>query len=167
MNNSPDSTPVGQAMIEVCTFLVNEHCFAILSSNVEEVLETDDITRVPLAIKEVAGLIHLRGHIVPVINMRERLSVGLSQKKHGKLLIIRVQNDWYALLVDTVLEIKLIPTDRIEPPSVQHPHVDTDARTGIFAGENMLVHLLHPESIVQCLLKNRRPLPFPSTASSS
>lgn len=158
------------ADLEVCEFLVDGHCFAVSSSLVAEVLHAGSITPVPLATEAVAGLIHLRGQIVPVIDMQRRLSLGDGIATGGGLLVVRLGGDHYALRVDDVLDVEQIPADRIEPPSGSLVDPATDPRSGVFAGDERLVHLLDPQRIVHSLLRPRvspaaRP-PAPKQGSS-
>lgn len=141
--------------LDACAFLVGGHCFAVPSSLVAEVLHVGILTPVPLATDAVAGLIHLRGQIVPVIDMRRRLGLGESITEGSDLLVVRLGDDHYALLVDEVLDVDRIPTDHIEPPSGSLIEPAADPRTGVFAGEDRLVHLLDPQRIVHSLLRPR------------
>ncbi|MDA1039202.1 MAG: chemotaxis protein CheW [Planctomycetota bacterium] len=141
--------------LEACGFLVGGHCFAVPSAQVAEVLHAGSITPVPLAADAIAGLIHLRGQIVPVIDMRLRLGLGDAPVSGGGLLVVRLGDDRYALRVDEVLDVERIPTDRIEPPSGSLVDLTTDPRTGVFAGHQQLVHLLDPQRIVNALLRPR------------
>ncbi|MFM8706131.1 MAG: chemotaxis protein CheW [Planctomycetia bacterium] len=143
------------ATLEACGFLVGSHRFAIPSSSVAEVQHASGVTAVPLAPDAVAGLIHLRGRIAPVIDMRRRLAIGGDGKAARDLLVMELDDDLYALLVDEVLDVELIPTDRLEPPSGTFADAEGDPRTGVFAAAGWLVHLLDPHRIVQPLLRPR------------
>lgn len=143
------------ATLEACGFLVGSHRFAIPSSSVAEVLHAAGLTAVPLAPDAIAGLIHLRGRIVPVIDMRRRLAIGGDGRAARDLLVMRLHDDLYAMLVDEVLDVELIPTDRLEPPSGAFADAAGDPRMGVFAAAGWLVHLLDPQRIVQPLLRPR------------
>lgn len=149
---SPATAPID---LDACAFLVGGHCFAVPSSLVAEVLHAGSLTPVPLAIDAVAGLIHLRGQIVPVIDMRRRLGLGEGLAAGSDLLVVRLGGDHYALLVDEVLDVNRIPADQIEPPSGSLIEPAADPRTGVFADEDRLVHLLDPQRIVHSLLRPR------------
>ena len=56
--------------IEVCTFHVADLLMGIEVHKVQEVLQTQYITRVPLADSTVAGLVNLRGQIVTAVDLR-------------------------------------------------------------------------------------------------
>jgi purine-binding chemotaxis protein CheW len=58
---------------QYCTFVLDGHLFGVPVASVQEVLREQELTPVPLAAPEVAGLINLRGQIVVTLDMRRRL----------------------------------------------------------------------------------------------
>ena len=60
---------------QFCTFVLDGHLFGVPVSAVQEVLRAQDLTAVPLAPAEVAGLINLRGQIVTTLDLRGRLGL--------------------------------------------------------------------------------------------
>ena len=149
-----------------CCFLVGSDCFAVASAAVAEVLRDGKIACVPHAPEAVIGLIHLRGRIVPVIDMRRRLGLtAAAPSAHRTHLVIRLHDDWYSLLVDEMLDVIEVPEDRIEHPS--RPVADTphDAVIGAFAGQGRLVHVLDPQRIVQLTVRQREQSPHKQGAT--
>ncbi|NBT12638.1 MAG: purine-binding chemotaxis protein CheW [Planctomycetia bacterium] len=147
-------------VVEVCAFRVGEHCFAIASAGVAEVLSSAAIAPVPLAPPAIVGLLHLRGRIVPVIDMRQ--SLGLPDRPPAAAsthLVIRLADDWYSLLVDEVLDVQTVGADRIEHPGKPVGGPAADAVTGVYADAHRLVHLVDPERVVQALHRQRT-VPF-------
>jgi purine-binding chemotaxis protein CheW len=120
------------------------------------VLHDSRITRVPQAPPAVLGLLHLRGRIVPVIDMRRRLgfpeAAGAAARTH---LVLRLNDDWYSLLVDEMLDVVEVPEDRIERPSLMAADRPTDAVVGVYADAGRLVHFLDPQRIVNALARQR------------
>ena len=144
---------------EACAFRVGEHSFAVDSGCVAEVLHAARLTPVPLAPEAIAGLLHLRGRIVPVIDVRRRLGLPAAAAETPRTnLVIQLGEDSYSLLVDEVLDVQAIPLDRIEPTAAGAERA-ANAVTGVFAAETRLIHLLDPERLVQSLIK-QRPTPF-------
>ena len=64
------------------TMSIGSQMFGIPVLNVQDVLGSQQITRVPLAPPEVAGSLNLRGRIVTAIDVRLRL--GMPKKEDGK-----------------------------------------------------------------------------------
>ncbi len=137
-------------------FVVADHCFAIDSALVAEVLNAAALTLVPLAPEAIVGLLHLRGRIVPVIDMRRRLGFApaAADAPHNHL-VLRLDDGWYSLLVDEVLDVQAFAAARLEHPTQPAAEAATDAVTGIFADAERLVHFLDPQRIVQSLFRQR------------
>jgi purine-binding chemotaxis protein CheW len=141
-----------------CCFLVGDDCFAVGSDGVAEVLRDGRITHVPHAPEAVLGLIHLRGRIVPVIDMRRRLGLNATEPPAGRThLVLRLHDDWYSLLVDEMLDVIEVAEDAIEHPSKPSADSAHDAVTGVYAGADRLVHFLDPQRIVHSLARQREP----------
>jgi purine-binding chemotaxis protein CheW len=141
-----------------CCFLVGDECFAVASATVAEVIRDGRITRVPQAPEAVLGLLHLRGRIVPVIDMRRRLGFPPASVDSGRThLVLLLNDDWYSLLVDEMLDVAEVAAEMVERPSP--PAVDSplDAVTGVFAAPGRLVHFLDPQRIVNGLGRQREP----------
>lgn len=148
-----------------CTFRVGADCFALESEGVAEVLRAGRLTAVPLAPPDVLGLVHLRGRIVPIIDLARRLGIVSSGGAAATHLVIRLQDDWYGLLVDEMLDVIDIPRDRIEHPTSAAIDVGGEALIGVFADEDRLVHLLDPQRMIQSLGR-QRPQPLAKNGAS-
>jgi len=143
-------------VIRSCTFRVGGDCFAIDADRVTEVIRESRVIRVPLAPEGVLGLVHLRGRIVPIIDLAGRLGIPrVPSRATGTHLVVAVQGDHYGMLVDEMLDVIDIPTDRVEHPT--DAAVSHEAVVGVFAASEGLVHLLDPERMIQSLVRPRTP----------
>jgi purine-binding chemotaxis protein CheW len=139
-----------------CCFLVGTDCFAVAADGVAEVLHDTRITRVPHAAPAVLGLVHLRGRIVPVIDMRRRLGFAEADASASRThLVLRLNDDWYSLLVDDMLDVIEVPEEGIERPSAADADGPIDAVVGVHADDGRLVHVLDPQRIVSTLSRQR------------
>jgi purine-binding chemotaxis protein CheW len=144
------------AAFDACSFRAGPHCFAVDSACVAEVLHSARLTPVPLSPAAVAGLLHLRGRIVPVIDIRRRLGLEPGEPDVAQTnLVLRLGDDWVSLLVDEVLDVQVVPLDEVERTATTAASPATDAVVGVFATEAGLVHVLDPVRLVQSLLKQR------------
>jgi purine-binding chemotaxis protein CheW len=134
-----------------CTFRVGNACFAVPADGVVEVLRAGHATRVPLAPAGILGLVHLRGRIVPVVDPAARLGVDRPSPNRATLLVIALQDDWYALVIDEMHDVVEIPADAVEQTN---PGGDgADPLTGIYAAPEQLVHLLDPQRMIHSLTR--------------
>ena len=88
---------------QYCTFFLDNHCFGIPVEKVQEVLRYQAMTSVPLAPREVCGLINLRGQIVTVIDLRTRLKLPARKPNSvGTNVIVRTADEVVSFLVDAM-----------------------------------------------------------------
>lgn len=97
---------------QLATFFVADEMFCIDVSEVQEVLLEQAVTRVPLAAPHVVGLINLRGHIMPTIDLRTRLGVGRPRSADGssKNLIVQTGDGTVNLIVDEIGDVVEVPS---------------------------------------------------------
>jgi purine-binding chemotaxis protein CheW len=142
-----------------CTFRIGDACFALPADGVVEVLRGGRLTRVPLAPDGILGLLHLRGRIVPVIDPATHLGVSRKTPEQPTHLVIALQDDWYGLVIDEMLDVVEIPQDRIEQPSPSSAEGPVEgpgeALAGVFAAPDRLVHLLDPQRMIQSFVRQR------------
>jgi purine-binding chemotaxis protein CheW len=89
--------------------------FGIPVLQVQDVLGPQRITRIPLAPKEVAGSLNLRGRIVTAIDLRTRLKLP-KREGSGESMSVVVDQDGesYSLLVDSVGEVLNLTAQTLE-----------------------------------------------------
>jgi purine-binding chemotaxis protein CheW len=138
-----------------CTFMVGDSCFAVPADGVVEVLRGGRLARVPLAPDAILGLLHLRGRIVPVIDPATHLGISRKTPENHTHLVIELQDDWYGLVIDEMLDVVEIPRDRIEQPTTFSAEGPAEAVAGVFAAPDRLVHLLDPQRMIQSFVRQR------------
>ena len=140
-----------------CTFRIADTCFAVPAAHVVEVLRAGTVTRVPLAGEAVLGLVHLRGRIVPVVD--PAVVIGLERRTAGSgHLVLDLDDDWYGLVIDEMLDMVAIPAAGIERPTAA-AEGGGDVIDGVFASPGRLVHLLNPRRMIQSIARQRAVLP--------
>ncbi len=150
------------AAIRFCTFRLGGDCFAIDVDHVTEVIRGGHVVRVPLAPTGLLGLVHLRGRIVPIIDLAGRLGLTAAGGV-GTHLIVESQGDRYGLLVDEMLDVIDIPADRVEHPT--DAAASHEAIVGVFSAPGRLVHLLDPDRMIQSPVRSRTTTPARHGAS--
>ena len=102
---------------ELCVFRVGEEEYAIDLRRIREILQPLPVTPVPRAPEFIEGVMDLRGEVVPVVDVRERLGLALRPVgDKAKLLVVNVAGRVLALRVDAVLEVVRLPRSGIGPP---------------------------------------------------
>ncbi len=97
---------------QYCTFRLDKHLFGVPVESVQEVLKQQELTTVPLAPREVSGLINLRGQTITTLELRTRL--GLGARPPGapavNVVVRTAEGGVVSLLVDEIGDV-LEPTD--------------------------------------------------------
>lgn len=110
---------------------------------VRDVLGPQAITRIPLAPREVAGSLNLRGRIVTAIDLRRRLCLPPAPAETIQMSIVAEQSgELYALLVDEVSEVLSLPLRQFEhnPPTL--PQEWARFSTGVYRLQGRLMAVL-------------------------
>lgn len=102
------------------TFTLGKEIFALDIVKVREVLELTTVSEIPRTPEYMKGVINLRGHAVPVVDMR--LKLGMSQIEHTVdtciiILEVAFENEAIVMgaLVDSVHEVFEMSEHDIEP----------------------------------------------------
>ena len=104
-------------MRQLATFYAGDRYLGIDVTRVQEVIRHQEITRAPLAAREIRGLINLRGQIVMAFDLRRRL--GLPARTDGELpmnVVVRTPDGLVSLLVDRIGDVLDVDTDLFEQP---------------------------------------------------
>jgi len=138
-----------QELIQLVTFSIGEEEFGVNILQVQEIIRTMDITRVPRAPEFVEGVINLRGKVIPIVDMRSRF--GLAHKEHDKytrIIVIEIEMIIVGFVVDSVSEVLRIPANSVQPPPPVVAGMDSDYIDGVGKLEDRLLILLDLDSLL-------------------
>jgi len=91
---------------QLCTFYAGGLYFGLDVREVQEVLQYQDMVRVPLASNVVRGLINLRGQIVTAIDLRRRLDLPERDADVDPMnVVVRSDDGAVSLLVDEIGDV--------------------------------------------------------------
>lgn len=91
---------------QYCTFYISDLYFGIDVRRVQEVMRAQEVTPIPQAPPVIAGLINLRGQIVPAVDMRRRLGLGERPAETQPMnMVVRTEEGAASLLVDEIGDV--------------------------------------------------------------
>lgn len=92
--------------------------YAIPIEQVREIRAVESITQIPNSKSYVKGIMNLRGLIVPVIDVKDKLGVKSNAESNAKqrILVADLRNSLAGLLVDEVDHVMRIQTDSVDDP---------------------------------------------------
>ncbi|MCP8861926.1 chemotaxis protein CheW [Latilactobacillus curvatus] len=99
--------------MQMILFKMNQQHYLIAAETVEEVVDTVQITKVPLAPLWVKGLINLRGTVLTVISLAQLVGLAESQTNRN-IMIMKKDDERRGLLIDEVIEVMDVDPDDIQ-----------------------------------------------------
>lgn len=122
------------------TFFLDSHFFGIEVTKVQEVIRYQQMTEVPLAPREIRGLINLRGQIVTAMDLRRRLA--LPEREDGSLpmnVVVRTGDGSVSLLVDEIGDVLEVDEELFEQPPETLQGIARDLIRGAFKLDDRLL----------------------------
>ena len=101
------------------TFCLKSQAYGVPIGNVREINRLTDITAVPQTPFFVAGVMNLRGKVIPVVNLR--LKFGLEETAHTRqtcIIVIEGDTGQVGMIVDSVSGVIDLKAEQIEPAPV-------------------------------------------------
>ncbi len=93
-------------------FGLGEEQFGLPIENVQQILKSSKVTKIPRAPKDIVGLFSLRGTTIPIVDTSNVLSVPSNEK--GYFLVAMIDGVQAAFLVDQVHRIIDLAAEDIE-----------------------------------------------------
>lgn len=102
--------------LQVVAFCVGAELYGIEIASVQEIDRVQPITRVPQSLSFVEGVIHIRGAIIPVIDLARRFGLpAIVPERQTRILIAGLRGQSVGFLVDAVTEVLPIAVKAIGP----------------------------------------------------
>lgn len=133
-------------VLQFCTFYLDNLLFGVNVESVQEVLPGQAMTPVPRAHPAVAGLINLRGQIVPAIDLRRRLKLTSPRPPTPSVSIVIRGSGWpVSLLADRIGDVLPVDPALFEPPPETVGGLTRELITGAYKLEEHLLLVLDTE----------------------
>jgi purine-binding chemotaxis protein CheW len=132
--------------LQLVVFGVGKELYGVGIGSVQEIVRVPDVTEVPDAPAFLEGVINLRGKVIPVVDLRKRLSLdGRERTKSTRVLVTESTESagrLVGLLVDFVSEVRKIQPEAVEDPPEMVSAVGVEYITGVAKVDDRLIILL-------------------------
>lgn len=135
-------------------------------NRVREIIRMQEVTHVPDAPAFVEGVMNLRGCVIPVVDLRRRFGLTMSDKTDdSRVVVIDIAGDGIGVIVDAVTEVLRIPESSVAPTSSVITTEDSFYIEGIAKLEERLLILLDVERALSEQVDDPRGLARPAIAA--
>jgi purine-binding chemotaxis protein CheW len=129
------SATTAEDVIQYLTFKLEDEVFATDIARVREVLEYSQVTKVPRTPDYMRGVINLRGHVVPVLDLKLRFGMQMTEQTVNTcIIIVEIHLDGemtiIGALADSVQEVIEMDPSTIQPA----PKIGTKLKTEFIKG---------------------------------
>jgi purine-binding chemotaxis protein CheW len=134
---------------EYVTFTTAGQLFGLPIARVQDVFKPANITRVPLAAPEIAGVLNLRGRIVTAIRLSTRLDL-VSRTDAMAPMAIGIESgvESFGLLVDAVGEVLKLPDSEREANPINLDRELARVSAGVFRLDGQLLVVLDVDRVL-------------------
>lgn len=143
---SEDNT---SAPVELLTFTLGDQEYALDIMCVREIRGWTKATPLPHAPSYMRGVINLRGTVLPVLDLAERLGLPAGTHSDRNVIIVVNQGSSVAgLLVNAVSDIIALDTQDLQPPPDLSSHVSAAVIKSLTLIDDRMIRVLDLASVV-------------------
>ncbi len=131
------------------SFRIGREEYGLELLRVKEVIRLREITRLPTAPAWVMGIINLRGDVIPIIALRDRLGLeGREATTDTRVIVVEIDGRLLGLVVDSASQVVRIPAAEIDPPPSMPGALAQEFIAGVGKQEDRLVILLNVDAVL-------------------
>lgn len=144
-NNFEDSNQVDRFL----EFSLGVEDYAIPLLMVKEVISIPETTPIPKAPKHFIGLMNLRGQVISIVDLRNKLTIKPKEEtSDSAVIIVDFQGINIGVIVDSINRVLAFSTNEIQEMPELNSQVKSDYIRGVYKKEDGLTVLL---DLAKCL----------------
>lgn len=137
-------------IIELATFYVGHALCGMDILKIQEINKLMEMTKVPQAPDYMVGILNLRGQIVTIIDLGQKLGLGnVEISNESRNIIINAPGEHVGLLVSRISDVVMADPDRIEPAPANMSGIQGSFFTGVYKTENKLIGILDIKEVLR------------------
>ncbi len=112
----PEVKPAAENILEIIEFGLAHERYGLETDVVREIYPLEDLTPLPGTPAFVLGIVNVRGRILPVVDLKQFFdlpSEGITDLH--RILIIQTAGMEFGILADTIVGVRGIPRDDLQP----------------------------------------------------
>ena len=134
---------------EFLTFRLGAEEYGIDILKVQEIRSYEQPTRIANVPEFIKGVVNLRGVIVPIVDLRLKLSCAAAEyNSFTVVIVLNVRGRVVGAVVDSVSDVLELSKDAIKPAPTMSSAVDTQSITGIGSINERMLILMDIENLM-------------------
>lgn len=138
---------------QLLSFSLGSEDYALDIECIREIIKPREVTDIPRVPEFILGIISLRGIIIPVYDLKQRLKLGKTEISPASRIVVSQHGERVVgLLVDSISQVIRLPVQNIEPPPAVLSGLDRDMVEGVGRVQGRMMILLHLSCVVDAEL---------------
>lgn len=135
--------------IQVVSFFLDEDEYAFEVTDAVEVLKPRPCTELPRMPSFLKGILSVRGEMVPVVDLKERLGGAVAgESAAARIIIASVDDTMAGFLVDRMGAVELLPEKFFSNGSGPGKPVGADFINGVIEVDDRRISILDPQRLL-------------------
>ncbi len=131
-------------------FKLDKEYYGIPINHVIYIEKMHDLTRVPNGPNYIKGVINLRGEVIPLIDLRQKLNMETKEADdNSRIIVVSEEDIIIGLVVDSSSEVIEINEEDIDSPPLADDNEDLSYVNGVGKAKDRLVILLDLSKILE------------------
>lgn len=149
LSQREEKTEEEEEQIQLLTFMLADEEYGLNIMDIKEIVRPKEATEVPRTPSYVQGIISLRGVIIPIFDVKKKLGLAEGdQDPRNRIIVVKSNDHFYGLLVDSVVQVMDVPLSKIDPPPEIVGSVEGEFLIGIGKMDERLIILLNLQKII-------------------
>lgn len=150
MNTEAAATQeAGVASDEYLTFVLGTEEYGVEILKVQEIRGYDTVTQIANTPPFIKGVINLRGHIVPIIDLRLKFNLGdVTYNEFTVVIILNLSSRVVGIVVDGVSDVLALNPEQIRPVPELVSTIDTKYLLGLGTVDERMLILVDIERLM-------------------
>jgi purine-binding chemotaxis protein CheW len=138
---------------QMLTFVLGDETYGVDILRVQEIRGWSPVTRIPQSPQHVLGVLNLRGSIVPIVDLRMRLSFAKAEYNAVTVIIVLSVESAHGrrdvgVVVDAVSDVMDVKTSEMKPAPDLGTQVNTEYIQGLATIADRMVMLLDIDRLI-------------------
>lgn len=149
VRNGASTGAVESTLSQLVGFRLGGEEYGVDIMKVQEIILPGEITEVPQVPDFIRGLINLRGHVIPIVDLRKRFGLAASEPtEETRIVVLNMEGRTIGAVVDSVSEVLRISPEQVEPPPPGVAEENGDYVIGLVKLPERLLILLNANALV-------------------
>jgi purine-binding chemotaxis protein CheW len=144
-----DPKKLQRSTVELATFYIGDALCGMDILKVQEINKLMEMTKVPQAPEYVTGILNLRGQIVTVVDLGNKLGLSATDlNESSRNIIVNSANEYIGLLVSRISDVVAADMEKVEKPPANIGGLQGSFFKGVFKTKDRLIGILDVDKVL-------------------